>query len=85
MSRLAEPIKTSFAKAMSDARGRPEVHAEILETLLTSLSMCIATQAKGNPKLMNELLEGASGYLFERAADFQKLGAFMGAIGNMPK
>lgn len=77
---MSEPIKAAFAKAMHDAKGDPEKVAEVLETLLTSVSMCVASQAGGNAKAMNELLEGASSYLFDRAGDFQKMGAFMATM-----
>lgn len=85
MSKLVEPIKTGFAKAMHGAKGEPEAQAEILETLLASVGMCVAASARGDAKAMNELLEGASAYLFESAASFQKLGAFMAMAQGMPR
>ncbi len=77
MSKLVEPIKSAFAKAMHEAKGNPEAQSEILEALLASVGMCVAASAKGDAKVMGELLEGATAYVFESAASFQKLGAFM--------
>jgi hypothetical protein len=39
--------------------------------------MAISVQGRGDPKLMGELLEGVSAYLFSRAGNFQKMGAFI--------
>ena len=77
MSRI---IKTAVAKAMAEAKSDPDAVADIMETLLTSLSMAVSVQARGDAKLMNELLEGSSAYLFSRAGDFQKMGAFIGKV-----
>ena len=75
---MSQIIKTAFAKAMSEAKNDPDAMAEIMEILLTSLSMAISIQARGNTELMGELLEGSSAYLFSRAGDFQKMGEFIG-------
>lgn len=77
MSKLCEPIKREFSKAMDKSIGKPELQAELFETLCTQLSMCISSMSKGHPKAMNDLVEGASNYLMERTAGFQKLGSFM--------
>lgn len=77
---MSQTIKTAFAKALADAKSDPDAIADIIETLLTSVSMAISVQARGDAKIMGELLEGASAYLFSRAGDFQKMGAFLGKI-----
>jgi len=77
MSRI---IQSAFATAMARAKSDPDAIADIIETLLTSISMAISVQARGDARLMNELLEGSSAYLFNRAGDFQKMGAFLGKI-----
>lgn len=79
---MSDSIRAAFAKAMHGAKNDPDALAEILETLLTSISMVISVQARGNSTLMSELLEGSSAYLFSRAGDFQKMGAFMGKIAK---
>lgn len=79
---MSNVIRAAFTKAMAEAKSDPDAVAEIIETLLTSVSMAISVQARGNSKLMSELLEGSSAYLFSRAGDFQKLGAFMGKIAK---
>jgi len=76
------PIKIAFAKALADAKSDPDAVADLIETLLTSLSMAIAVQARGDAKIMGELLEGSSAYLFSRAGDFQKMGEFVGKIAK---
>lgn len=75
---MSQIIQTAFAKALAEAKSDPDAVAEIMETLLTSLSMAISVQARGDAKLMNELLEGSSAYLFSRAGDYQKMGEFIG-------
>lgn len=77
---MSPKIQVAFAAALTDAKSDPDAIADIIETLLTSVSMAIAVQARGDAKLMNELLEGSSAYLFSRAGDFQKMGAFVGKI-----
>lgn len=77
---MSKTIKIAVAKAMAEAKSDPDAVAEIMETLLTSLSMAISVQARGNAKLMSELLEGSSAYLFSRAGDFQKMGEFIGKV-----
>jgi len=79
---MSQIIKTAFAKALAEAKNDPDAIAEIMETLLTSLSMVISVQARGNTELMGELLEGSSAYLFSRAGDFQKMGEFVGKIAK---
>ena len=49
----------------------------MVERLLNSLSFTIAIAAKGNPDVMQEMLTGAEGYLYEAAADHRKMGEFM--------
>lgn len=74
---MSQIIKTAFAQALAEAKSDPEKVATILETLLSSATIAISVQARGNTVLMGELLEGSSAYLFSRAGDFQKLGEFI--------
>lgn len=74
---MSQIIKTAFAKALAEAKSDPEKVADILETLLSSATIAISIQARGNTELMGELLEGSSAYLFSRAGDFQKMGEFI--------
>jgi hypothetical protein len=75
-------IQAAFAKAMAEANSDPEKVADIIEILITSLNMAISVQGRGDPKLMGELLEGTSAYLFSRAGDFQKMGAFIAKVAE---
>ncbi len=77
---MSQIIKSAFAKALGEAKSDPDAVADIMETLLTSLSMAISVQARGDAKLISELLEGSSAYLFSRAGDFQKMGEFIGRV-----
>lgn len=70
-------LKTAFAKALAEAKNDPEEVAKIIETLISSVTIAISVQARGNTELMSELLEGSSAYMFSRAGDFQKMGAFI--------
>lgn len=79
---MSQKIQVAFAAALADAKSDPDAVADIIETLLTSVSMAISVQARGDAKIMNTLLEGSSAYLFERAGDFQKMGAFVGKIAK---
>lgn len=74
---MSQIIKTAFAKALAEAKNDPEEVASILETLLSSATIAISVQSRGNTELMGELLEGSSAYLFSRAGDFQKMGEFI--------
>lgn len=77
---MSPKIQVAFAAALADAKSDPDAVADIIETLLTSVSMAISIQARGDTKIMGELLEGSSAYLFSRAGDFQKMGAFIGKV-----
>lgn len=77
-------IKVATSKALADAK-TPEQQSEVLETMLTSVSLMVSTMGRGNAAMTNQLLEGATAYLFERATGFQKFGAFMASAGRMPK
>lgn len=77
---MSNVIRAAFTKAMAEAKSDPDAIADIMETLLTSASMAISVQARGNTELMGELLEGSSAYLFSRAGDFQKMGEFAGKV-----
>lgn len=79
---MSQIIKTAFAKALAEAKSDPEKVADIIETLLSSATIAISVQARGNTALMSELLEGSSAYLFSRAGDFQKMGAFIGKVAG---
>lgn len=79
---MSNVIRAAFTKAMAEAKSDPDAVAEVIETLLTSVSMAIAVQARGNTELMSELLEGSSAYLFSRAGDFQKMGEFVGKVAK---
>jgi hypothetical protein len=86
MSKLTTPIQRAVSEALQEADGDPERQAEIFETLCTSTAMCVSVSAKGNAAKINELCDGASNYILERAINFQKLGAFMAAVtGVKPK
>ena len=79
---MSPKIQVAFAAALADAKSDPDAVADIIETLLTSVSMAISVQARGDAKIMGELLEGSSAYLFSRAGDFQKMGEFVGKIAK---
>ena len=79
---MSQTVQAVLAKAIADAKSDPEAIADIIETLLTSVSMAISVQARGDAKIMGELLEGSSAYLFSRAGDFQKMGEFVGKIAK---
>jgi len=79
---VSPKIQVAFAAALADAKSDPDAVADIIETLLTSVSMAISVQARGDAKIMGELLEGSSAYLFSRAGDFQKMGEFVGKIAK---
>jgi len=64
---------------LSAASGNPERSAEMIERLLNSLAFTIAIAARGDPRGMDEMLSGASSYLYEAAAGHAKMGQFMAA------
>jgi hypothetical protein len=82
MSKLCEPIKGAIATALDLAGDDADKCAEIYEALCSGLAMCISVGARGDPKTMNNLCEGASNYIMERACELQKFGAFMAAISD---
>ena len=74
--RLAKLCSAELEAAKSD----PERISDMLESLLNSTAFTIAIFGKGNIALMNELSEGAEGYLFERAVDLAKVGKLIDGI-----
>ena len=72
---VAEELSDTDGLAFED---RTERLCAALEALCTSAGLCVAAAAKGNQAAMSELLEGASAHMFEHAAHWQKLGAFLG-------
>jgi hypothetical protein len=58
---------------LSGAKGNPERASEMIERLLNSLAFTIAIASGGDPKVMGEMLQGAEAYLYEVAADHQKV------------
>lgn len=65
------------ATELSAAKADPDRVAEMIERLLNSLAFTIAIGAKGDPKGMDQMLEGATSYLFEAAGSHQKAAALI--------
>ena len=55
------------AMELAAAKGDADVSGEMIERLLNSLAFTIAISCKGNAKAMDEMLEGATAYLYEAA------------------
>ncbi|WP_375414393.1 hypothetical protein [uncultured Bradyrhizobium sp.] len=58
---------------LSAAKGDPDRAAAMIERLLNSLAFTIAVASRGDPKGIGEMLQGAESYLYEAAADHQKV------------
>lgn len=73
--RLSALCSVELAAAKND----PDRAAEMIERLLNSLAFTIAIAAKGDPKGMNDMLQGAEAYLYETTASHQHIaGALAG-------
>lgn len=57
----------------------PERAGEMIERLLNSLAFTIAIAARGDPKGMSEMLQGAESYLYEAAASHQTVAGALAA------
>jgi hypothetical protein len=60
-------------------RVSPETNAEIVESLASQLGLYIAMSCRGDAQQMSMVLEGATAYAFEAAAEFQKDGRGLGS------
>jgi hypothetical protein len=58
---------------LAAAKGNPDRAAEMIERLLNSLAFTISIACGGDAKGMGEMLQGAEAYLYEAAADHQKV------------
>lgn len=74
---FADRLSGLCAMELSASRGDPDRIGEMIERLTNSLSFTIAVAAKGDPKTMDTFLKGVESYLYEAAADHQKVGAFL--------
>lgn len=69
------------AMELSAAHGDHDRIGEMIERLTNSLAFTIAIAAQGNAEGMNEMIEGATSYLYESATSHQKAGRVLGAAG----
>jgi hypothetical protein len=61
------------AMELAAAHGNPDVSGEMIERLLNSLAFTIAISCKGDAKAVNEMLEGATSYLYEAATGHARI------------
>ncbi len=74
---FGDKLSALCAMELATANGNADRIGGMIERLLNSLSFTIAIAAKGNPELMQEMLTGADGYLYEAAATHRTMGEFM--------
>lgn len=80
MGNFSAKLSGLVAAEMNDAcQARdPERCAAAIEQLLRNTALSIAMACRGESEGINTMLEGATQYLFERSADFAKVGALIG-------
>lgn len=70
---FADQLSGLCAIELAASKGSPERAGEMIERLLNSLAFTIAIASRGDAKGMSEMLQGAEAYLYEAAADHQKV------------
>ena len=70
-------LQALCAKTLASNRSQ-ESAGEMIEALTSALSFTIAVATGGNPKAINEMCEGVSGYLFEQCAEKRRAGEAVG-------
>lgn len=70
---FAEALSALCANELVVARRDSDRMGVMIERLINSLALTIATACRGNPDGMDEMLQGAEGYLFRAAADHLRL------------
>lgn len=63
------------AMELCSAHGDADRIGEMIERLVSSLAFTIAIASKGNPKRIEEMMQGAEAYLAECATQHAKVGA----------
>jgi hypothetical protein len=74
-------LKNAIAAELDRAskERKPEISAELMTTLITSLAMVTSVHCRGDREAISNCLEGAINLLFEEASRLRKFGEFMGA------
>lgn len=75
---FADRLSGLCAMELAAAHGSPDTIGEMIERLINSLAFTIAIATKGDANAMNQMIEGATSYLYESATSHQKAGAFIG-------
>ena len=65
------------AKELADAHGDADRIGAMIERLASSLAFTIAMASGGDLRRMEELLQGAEGYMTATASGHARLGSFM--------
>jgi hypothetical protein len=63
------------AMELAAAHGDPKRIGEMIERLLNSLAFTLAMSSKGRPSDMDEMIEGATSYLYETASGHARVAA----------
>lgn len=80
---FADKLSALVAMEMSQAHGNHNRQAALLEGLARKVGFSIAIMARGNPEAANNLLEGATAYIYEEASRLAKFGELM-SRGDRP-
>lgn len=77
---FGDRLSALCAMELSGAHGDAERIGEMIERLLNSLAFTVAIATRGDPKAIDDMLTGASAYLYDTAAGHAKLGGLFEAL-----
>lgn len=75
---FADRLAALCAHELSEARNDAERPGQMIERLGNALGMTIAHAAGGNGGMIDQMCEGAEGYVYRAAVDHAPLAVFMG-------
>jgi hypothetical protein len=74
---FADKLSALCAMELSNAHGDPARIGAMIERLANSMAFTIAIAAHGDAKTIDDMLSGATSYLYEAATSHQRMGEFM--------
>lgn len=79
---FGERLSALCAAELTHARRDHERAGAMVERLAAALGMSVAVLARGNPKVIDEMLAGADGYAHAEAVEKAPFARFMADISN---
>jgi hypothetical protein len=74
---FGDKLSALCAMELADAHGDADRIGAMIERLTNAVAFTVAIAARGDPKGMETMLQGAESYLYEAASGHGKMGKFM--------